>query len=117
MKKNGINLLIIGIIVCIVAYISVFIGRMSSVDEMLSQSHRADSAQDSIERFYFDINTATAEELMLLPGMKAQVADAIVKDRELFGHYLKVSELMNVPGMTEEIYLSILNHVYVGGTK
>ncbi len=48
------------------------------------------------------INTATVEQLSKLPGISSSLAKRIVKYRELNGPYLRISELLNVDGMTVE---------------
>ena len=46
-----------------------------------------------------DLNTATAAELSLLPGIGPQRAENIVSDRETNGPFLSVSDVTRVKGV------------------
>jgi competence protein ComEA len=51
-----------------------------------------------------DINTATREQLLLVPGMDAALADAIIKYREEFGGFTALTELKSGMGLDAETY-------------
>ena len=61
-----------------------------------------------------NINTATAEELTVLPRIGEVTAARIVKWREENGPFAKTEELMNVQGIGERLYERIRPHVTVG---
>lgn len=59
-----------------------------------------------------NINKATAEELMTLPGIGPAKASAIVLFRERYGAFENVEELLYVPGIGKELF-SILEPLIV----
>src|SRR2546423_14574453 len=55
-----------------------------------------------------DINTATRDQLLLVPGMDAALADAIIKYREGFGGFVALTELKSAIGLEAETYKRIV---------
>jgi competence protein ComEA len=51
-----------------------------------------------------DINTATREQLLVVPGMDAALADAIIKYREDFGGFVALTELKSAMGLDGSTY-------------
>jgi len=51
-----------------------------------------------------DINLATREQLLLVPGMDATLADAIIKYREDFGGFVALTELKSAMGLDAATY-------------
>jgi competence protein ComEA len=51
-----------------------------------------------------DINTATRDQLLLVPGMDAALADAIIKYREESGGFLALTELKSAMGLDANTY-------------
>ena len=49
-----------------------------------------------------DINRATAEELMELPGVGEATAEAIIRDREQYGPFASAEDLMRVSGIGQK---------------
>lgn len=49
-----------------------------------------------------DINRATREELVLVPGIGEKTADRIVEDRQLNGTFRKLEELTRIKGIKEK---------------
>lgn len=50
------------------------------------------------------LNLAGEDQLMKIEGMTAELAKAIVEYREKSGFFKKPGDLMNVPGMTQDLY-------------
>jgi competence ComEA-like helix-hairpin-helix protein len=50
------------------------------------------------------LNIATTEQLMRIDGMTEDLAEAIVEYREKSGFFKKPEDLLNVPGVTKEVY-------------
>ena len=55
-----------------------------------------------------DINTVTREQLLLVPGMDAALADALIKYREEFGGFTALTELKSGMGLDAETYRRIV---------
>jgi len=60
-----------------------------------------------------DINTATREQLLLVPGMDGPLADAIIKYREDFGGFIALTELKSVMGMDAATYKQLSKSLVV----
>jgi competence protein ComEA len=57
------------------------------------------------------INSATAEELMTLPGIGEAKAAAIVAYREANGPFTQLTDLMKVPGIKEGLYNQVKDRI------
>jgi hypothetical protein len=53
--------------------------------------------------FTFDLNTADAAELRMLPGITPELANAILKTRQARGYFSEVADLKDVPGMQPDL--------------
>lgn len=62
-----------------------------------------------------DLNTATAEELMGLPGIGEKRAADIIADREANGPYTFPEQITRVKGIGEETVAELLEYVTVSG--
>ena len=60
-----------------------------------------------------DINTATREQLLLVPGMDAALADAIIKYREAFGGFVALTELKSAMGLDAITYKQLAKSLTV----
>lgn len=61
-----------------------------------------------------NINTAGKDELMTLPGIGENKAEAIIAYREAQGKFQSTEELMNIRGIKEGVYNKIKNLIIVG---
>ena len=61
-----------------------------------------------------NINTAGKEELMTLPGIGENKAEAIIAYREAQGKFQSSEELMNIRGIKEGVYNKIKDLIIVG---
>ncbi len=62
-----------------------------------------------------NINTASAEELTVLPGIGDVYAGNIVAYREAHGNFEAVTELLNVDGIGQSRLEAIWDYITVGG--
>ncbi len=62
-----------------------------------------------------NINTATAEELTLLPGIGKALAQRITEHRELYGPFKRIEDLGNVDGIGQKKLEGLLEYITVGG--
>jgi competence protein ComEA len=62
-----------------------------------------------------NINTASAKELEVLPGIGQKTAARIVEFRQKNGPFKKVEELMNVGGIGEKSFLKLKPQLTVTG--
>ena len=60
-----------------------------------------------------NLNTATREQLMTVPGIGGVRADAILEYRESSGRFRTIEEIQNVSGIKAGIYAKIQNYIAV----
>src|SRR2546425_596901 len=60
-----------------------------------------------------DINLATREQLLLVPGMDAALADAIIKYRQDFGGFAGLTELKSAMGLDAATYKQLAKSLTV----
>lgn len=60
-----------------------------------------------------DLNTATEEDLMTLPGIGASKAKKIIAYREEIGKFENIEQIMDITGIKEGVYNNIKNYVIV----
>lgn len=70
-----------------------------------------EAEQDRQEDGRLDLNSATREELMTLPGIGSSKADKIIEYRESHGGFRSVEELMEIPGIKEGIYQKLKDQI------
>lgn len=70
------------------------------------------NSQDS-EDGRIDINTASKEQLMELPGIGESKALQILSYREEHGEFSSTEDIMNVPGIKEAMYSKIKDYIRV----
>ena len=61
----------------------------------------ADQQENAIEGYRININTATVEELDMLPGVGPALALRIIEHRLVYGPYQSIYELLEVEGLGE----------------
>jgi len=60
-----------------------------------------------------DINSATRDQLLAVPGMDAQLADAIIQYREEFGGFIALTELKSAMGLDANTYKELAKSLIV----
>lgn len=80
-------------------------------------SHAFNLLNDNFRVELLNINTATEEELMTLPGIDRAVAHSIVEYRRIIGKFKKVQDLVLVPGFGAAKLSVIQPEICVGGPR
>ena len=62
-----------------------------------------------------NINTATSDQIQMLPGIGPVLAERIVAYRDTYGPFDSLGELMNVSGIGEKKLEAIWDFVTIGG--
>lgn len=60
-----------------------------------------------------NINTASADELMTLPGIGPSTAEKIISYREQNGEFKKIEDIMNVSGIGEGKFNKMKDYITV----
>lgn len=71
-------------------------------------------AEDEKEVKNVNINTATVEELVGLPGIGNKIANRIIEYREKNGNFKIIEEIMNVKGIGKKKFKKIKGQITVG---
>ena len=64
-----------------------------------------------------NLNTATVEQLTMLPGVGPKLAARIVDQRQKEGAFKSIQELMNVRGIGEKNFQKIESYLTVGEAR
>lgn len=65
------------------------------------------------EPVYLDLNKASVTALTRIPGMSRALAEEIVRYREENGGFTGFQQLLKVEGMSEQLYLSLGDYLYL----
>lgn len=60
-----------------------------------------------------NLNSASREELMTLPGIGSSKADAIIQYRTDYGGFAQIEDIMNISGIKEAVFSKIKNNITV----
>lgn len=74
-------------------------------------------ALEDMQRKPLDLNNATAEELLMLPGMNAIKVNNLLAYIQEFGKLTSIYELQAVEGFDAELFLGIKPYITVAGTN
>lgn len=81
--------------------------------KVLTAEEKEKAQTEAKEAGLLNINTASAEELMQLPGIGQSKADAVIAYREEQGGFKTPEELMNISGIKEGVYNKIKDSITV----
>jgi len=60
-----------------------------------------------------DLNTATLEQLVQIPGVKPEMAQRILEKRKVNGEFVDMDELLDVEGVDDNFLRQLKERVYV----
>ena len=121
MKKQGwILIAVTGAFFCLLP--GVFLGRSTNKSYIKIQDIQTVQTQPTATTEpetlgMIDINTATADQLQLLPGIGESLSQRIVDYRKQHGGFRNIEELMEVSGIGEKKFTSIKDYITVSGTE
>lgn len=91
--------------------VQIFVSTPASTDTPAT----AESTDSSSGNQRININTATKDELMLLPGIGEVLAQRIIAYRESHGDFQNVTDLAAVEGIGKTKLADILPYITIGG--
>lgn len=133
MKKAGIAALVLAVVAMAAFLLGFYTGRNSASSQITLATIPATAAQapttastasptfpetapaETITGGLININTASAAELTLLPGIGDVIAQRIVDYREANGPFTSLSQLTDVEGIGEKRLEGILTLATIGG--
>lgn len=118
-KKFALNPLIVATVLFIGVLFGILIGRFTDRSFIFKSAYdRAISKNPSSTQPYIgkiNINVASVEDLMLLPGIGETYAKRIVEYRSKFGPFISINDLTKVKGIGEAKLDTIRDYITVGG--
>lgn len=81
-------------------------------DDTVSEKS-TDENESDLDEIYYNLNTATMEQLESVPGIGEVKASAIIELREELGGFTSVDQLLDVSGIGEVIFEQIEPYFYV----
>jgi competence ComEA-like helix-hairpin-helix protein len=79
--------------------------------------YASDDGISDISSGVLNINTATVQELSMLPFVDAQTARNIVDFRDSHGPFTAIEDLKNVKGITRPLLIDLRSHLKVMGSS
>ncbi len=116
MKNRQIRPLLVSSLLFPLLLLAVFLCRLnlSGISAAVPQGQK--SAVTPFSDGRIDINSATAQELMILPGIGEVLAGRILEYRQSNGAFSSPEELLNIKGIGTGTFTAISQYIFTGGT-
>lgn len=112
MKKAGYAIVIFSVMLSIFAC-GFLIGRNSIRTEITVAEPTSSPSEPTTKPGKININTATIDELTLLPGIGEKIAQRIIDYRDSIGPFRTVSDLTKVKGISDQKLDSIFDYITI----
>ena len=117
MKLNSKTILIFAVVILISMIIGIFIGRLTAENtedvSKIPENTNTIPEETKNTKPVIDLNTATLQDLMQVPGLSNELAGEIIAYREEYGEFYDVDELLEIDGITKTIYNQIADYFTV----
>lgn len=123
MKKPEQAIMLCTAVLCVGLMFGILIGRfgtnhavtLSAYDRLAADMPTQTAPYRNETAGKININTASAEELAMLPEIGITSAERIVAHRLKYGPFLSIKELTNIKGISEKRLEAIKDYITVGG--
>ena len=117
MLKNPASMIayIASVVLCAAVLIYLAVVDKPSEQVQVVTQEVAVTHQEEEAPLLIDINTATAEELELLPDIGPKIASDILAYRRVSGGFSTIEQIMEVEGVGEKRFEAIKDMITVGG--
>jgi competence protein ComEA len=112
MKKVGFALVIVTAMLCIFAC-GFLIGRNANSSTITVRDPSVTTTNSTVTSKKININTASVEELTLLPGIGDKLANRIIDYRSNIGPFRTISDLTNVDGIGDEKFMKLMDYITI----
>ena len=107
MKNKLFIIMLVGILICVGIFAGVFWGRSSIKNTVIINQNSKTASANAPKNKPMDINEVSEDDLVINLQISRSLAREIVNYRKTYGEYVYISELKNIPGMTDEVYQQI----------
>ncbi len=104
-------------VICTVFCVGFYLGRRTVPKVSVVFTSQPSEESVSTKTALININTASQEELALLPGIGESLAGRIIDYRVEHGNFAKVEDIMEVKGIGEKIFSELHDYITVGGKE
>lgn len=116
--KKGANILLLACSLSLMLVLGIFIGRNTISNVVTLEENNIPTPQTvsvDISEYRLDINTATKNQLMELPGIGEVIAERIIAYRMDNGAFSSIDDLLNVQGIGNIKLQQIEGYIRIGG--